>query len=244
MPKRREGLVENRVFHVFNRGAGKQKIFHNGNDYLQFIKQLTYYRKFDYPRSLYLNRVSTIQKFGGSLEELERQFERQKRLTPTPVDILGYCLMPNHFHLILENNIENGLTYYMHKIGTAYAQYFNMRHNRTGALFQGRFKSVWVESEEHLNYLSRYVHRNPIAANLVESAKLQGYPWSSFDIYVTGGDSLGFPQSDLNMDKVMNSFSWNKKKYLSYVLGEDNDDAEVLEGSTIDDDFGWYDGRF
>lgn len=111
------------------------------------------------------------------------------------VDVLAYSLMPNHYHLILRQKAENGCTLFMKKLATAYAMYFNLKHDHSGVLFQGRFKSSHVGDEAYFRYIFAYVHLNPL--DLVEPAWkergiksigtarkfINNYPHSSFQDY-------------------------------------------------------------
>ncbi len=72
------------------------------------------------------------------------------------------CLMPNHFHFILEQKEDGGITSFMHKLGTGYTKYFNQKYKRSGSLFQGRFKAILVNRDEYLNYLKQYIYMNPL----------------------------------------------------------------------------------
>jgi REP element-mobilizing transposase RayT len=96
------------------------------------------------------------------------------------IDILAYVLMGNHYHLLLRTRKAN-LSKSMHWLGTTYARHFNLRHLRSGHLFQGRFKSILVQNEAYLIQLSCYIHRNPLRAGI--SNRLAAYPWSSYRAY-------------------------------------------------------------
>jgi putative transposase len=91
-----------------------------------------------------------------------------------------YCLMPNHYHLILETPLGN-LSKIMHILNTTYTIYFNKKHKRCGHLFQGRYKSILIEAESYAQELSRYIHLNPVRSEIVELP--EQYPWSSYEIY-------------------------------------------------------------
>ncbi len=95
------------------------------------------------------------------------------------MQILAYCLMPNHYHLVLKSLTENGITEFMRKLGTGYTNYFNKKNKRVGGLFQGKFKAKAVEDDEYLQYLIHYIHFNPL--DIEHSMKfLKDYPWSSY----------------------------------------------------------------
>ena len=100
------------------------------------------------------------------------------------VDILCYCLMPNHFHLIVRNNIENGIMRFMQKLGTSYTSYFNIRYERSGHLFQGKYKRIEVGTNEQLTYLTAYIHGNPVFARLADTP--DRWQWSSYKYFIRG----------------------------------------------------------
>jgi len=107
------------------------------------------------------------------------------------VEILAYCLMDNHYHLLVEQTKERGMAKFMHKFGTSYTNYFNKKHKRSGSLFEGRYKRKLLESDRHLFHLFRYIHMNPLkffdlnwknGLSDVEKAiqYIKDYPWSNF----------------------------------------------------------------
>lgn len=133
-------------YHAYSRGNNKSKIFFVDADRKRFIKLL-----------FLCNNMKPIifkdfQRF--SLAEIVRG--------ETLVDIGAYCLMPNHFHLLLREKVENGISIFMGKLLTAYSMYFNKRHARTGTLFEGRFLARHVDNDEYLKYLFSYIHLNPV----------------------------------------------------------------------------------
>jgi putative transposase len=101
------------------------------------------------------------------------------------VEVVSYCLMPNHFHLLLKQKQENGIATYIANFMNAYSKYFNKKYQRAGALFQGVFKAVYIESEEQLVHLTRYIHLNPVASSLIRSDQLATFPWSSHPNYLS-----------------------------------------------------------
>lgn len=80
----------------------------------------------------------------------------------TLVDLIAYCLMPNHFHLLVREHTEGGISRFMQKLTTAYTMYFNTRYERTGALFQGKYKAEHAHEDRYLKYLISYIHLNPV----------------------------------------------------------------------------------
>ncbi len=141
-------LISEEIYHVYNRGTDKRKIFSNNKDYERFLALL------------YLSNgtsaVHISNHQGSTLMDL-LGLEKGNRL----VDIGAYCLMPNHFHLLLRQRSENGISKFMQKLTTGYTMYFNTRYERNGTLFQGKFKSSHVAEDRYLKYLISYIHLNP-----------------------------------------------------------------------------------
>jgi REP element-mobilizing transposase RayT len=99
------------------------------------------------------------------------------------ISIICYCLMPNHFHLLLKQNTNKSISSFIHRLTVSYSMYFNKRYDRVGHLFQGRFKAKCITKDEYLLHLSRYIHLNPLEIiNSIE--KLEEYPWSSYGEYL------------------------------------------------------------
>lgn len=103
---------------------------------------------------------------------------------PFAIDILAYCLMPNHFHLLVRQNVQEGIHDFLSNVSNGYAKYFNTKRQRVGPLYQGPFKAVYVETDEQLMHLSRYIHINPVVSGIITIEDLDVYPWSSFPDYL------------------------------------------------------------
>lgn len=137
---------EGEFYHIYNRGVNKYDIFLNNHDKDRFIRLLFLCNS---------DKPIILKEFQGrSLEDIERK--------KTIVDIVAYCLMPNHFHILIKEKIEGGITLFMKKILTAYSMYFNKKNNRTGPLFESRFKATHANEDNYLKYLLSYIHLNPV----------------------------------------------------------------------------------
>lgn len=146
MSIRKVNLVNGEYYHIYNRGNSKQKIFNDKEDYTHFIKLL-----------FLSNGQSNFKiQFIGKKDIYE--FERGEQV----IAVGAYCLMPNHFHLILRQNMESGISKFMQKLTTAYSMYYNKKYERTGGLFEGKFKSQNLNNDRYLKYLFSYLHLNPI----------------------------------------------------------------------------------
>ncbi len=135
-------------YHIYNRGNSKQIIFRSEGDQNRFMKLL------------YL--CNTIEN-----RRLDVIFMNNKNIydvrTENPLVAIGaYCLMPNHFHIMLTPLIENGISIFMQKIGTAYSKYYNKKYDRTGTLFEGKFKATHLNTDNYLKYIFSYIHLNPV----------------------------------------------------------------------------------
>lgn len=133
--------------------------------------------------------------------------------------------MPNHFHFLLKQLTDNGISKFIGQFCNSYTRYFNTKHSRIGHVFQGVFKSVHVESQEQLIHLSRYIHLNPCVSSIVKKELLFDYPWSSYPNYLKG-KSKG--KSDIfEIDPVLSSFK-SPQDYQQFVLNH-ADYARELE---------------
>lgn len=143
---------------------------------------------------------SDYQRFLSNLEKFRITLE---------YTIYAYCLLPNHFHILIQVNKIN-LSKIMQILMTAYTMFINRKYGRVGHVFQGRFQSIIVEKETYLLQVQRYIHLNPVKARLVN--RPETYPWSSYKLYFTKGN--GF--SDINTSVILDMFSDNtvKQKYL------------------------------
>lgn len=140
-------------YHVYNRGVEKRTIYLDQNDYQRF-QELLYVANTTKPTD-----IRSIARTHENVYEWDRG--------ETLVAIGAYCLMPNHFHILLTPRQEQGVSLFMNKLGTSYSMYFNKKYERTGALFEGKFKARHVDSDEYVKYLFSYIHLNPV--KLVQS---------------------------------------------------------------------------
>jgi len=197
-------------YHIFNRAVNKQAIFHNLDDYVRFLFLIIYMQS---PvKILHIGRaVKEFAKYcTGQSSALTSGYEEEiikKRL----VELVTFCIMPNHFHLIVKELEEGGIAAYMQRVLTAYSKYYNTKYAKSGHVFQGPYRAVHIKDDRQLLYLSAYIHRNPreISKWLNKEDK---YPWSSYQDIISENrwDKLLLP------DVLMGEFK-NRKKYDEFV---------------------------
>ncbi|QLG69604.1 MAG: hypothetical protein CH104c_0372 [Candidatus Woesebacteria bacterium] len=175
MPIRKIPLRTGYIYHIFNRGINHAPIFYSKRDYQRFTNLISYYRWGDNPV-----KYSRFQTLSDEIKNEIRQNSKEKL-----VSFISNCLIPNHFHFVLRQEKENGISYFVNRFLAAYTKFFNTKYKRSGPLFENRFKAVLVETDEQLIHLVRYIHLNPYSSGVVKSLRgLLSYPWSSLQEYL------------------------------------------------------------
>jgi|SRR3989344_5276178 len=215
-------LVTGEYYHVFNRGVARQPTFLDNHDYKQAILSLSYYQFVNPPTKL--SRYKSLPK-----AEKDSLLEKLNTSGPKWIQIISFVFMPNHFHFLLKQNSDNGISKFVGQFSNSYTRYFNIRHSRPGSLFQGPFKAVHVESEEQLLHLSRYLHLNPYVSSVVKKDKLAAYPWSSYPDYLQGKSRL------IDMAPIMHRFK-SPTDYQSFVSNHADyaRELEIIKHLTMD----------
>jgi putative transposase len=177
MPSRNriKTYVENGYYHLYNRGVEKRDVFLDAQDYRVFLYLLKTYLSPPAAESKETEKVGPFVRVRPSRINVSQE-----------VKLLAYCLLPNHFHLLLRQHTKNGMTKLMRALTTSYVMYFNDKYERVGTLFQGTYKAAWIgegnAGDAYLLQLSRYIHLNP-------KFELQGsdpcsWPYSSYSYYL------------------------------------------------------------
>lgn len=209
-------FVSGYYYHVYNRGAHKQNIFHDAKDYDIFTQILSYY---------------LLHPMGKPTSILNRLADKGRILVETieipAYTLLTYCLMPNHFHLMLrQDSDEITISNLMKRLCTTYAMYYNNRYHHSGTIFQGKYKNVLLETEYQWLYLTKYIHRNP--AHLKQRSDLCLYPYSSYQNYL-GNRSERWVDTSLILGRYRKD---PYKEYQAFV--EDGGDVGNIEKFTLD----------
>jgi len=175
---RKEPLATGYVYHVFTKSIAGYRVFRSKADCSRMQEMMEFYSYQNPPVKFSIYRSLKRKKKKAILEEKLRSSNRI-------VEILAYCIMPTHLHLVLAQLDDNGISLYMKNLLNSYTRYFNTRNSRKGPLWQGRFKSVLVKSDEQLLHLTRYIHLNPTSDGLVE--KPEDWLYSSYREYLDYG---------------------------------------------------------
>ncbi|OGH18639.1 MAG: hypothetical protein A3F31_01570 [Candidatus Levybacteria bacterium RIFCSPHIGHO2_12_FULL_38_12] len=196
-------FATNEIYHIFNRGVEKRPIFEIKNDYLRFLDLINYYRFANCPiRFSHFKRLN--------IEEKQKMFNYLITESDQLVEIYTHCLMPNHFHFLLKQVKEKGISKFVSKILNGYSHYFNIRHKRIGHLFQGNFGAVRIEDGEQFLHVHRYIHLNPVTAYLLKFENLEKYKYSSYTEY------LGKEQGFCNTSAILSNFK-KVKDYVAFI---------------------------
>lgn len=221
MPTNRKVIFANgEYYHIFNRGVDKRITFSNKREYVRAISVIRYY-SFHKPPIRYSRLLTLPQDMRENV---------LLSLKNKSVNIIAYCIMPNHFHLLLQQVQENGISRFVANMTNSYTKYFNTKHKRVGPLFGGIFKAVHIEDNEQLIHLSRYIHLNPATAYIIEAKNLHEYPWSSYLEYI---NKALVPLC--NKEKILEFFK-DDKDYEDFCKDQESYSRELkeIEHLTID----------
>ncbi len=211
MPSRyyKRNFIKGYFYHIYNRGANKEKVFWDDQDYQVFIDILAYYLTFPLGKSLSI--IKGIENRISKNNKVRNLFEQPSMISTAK--LCAYCLIPNHFHFILKQEIdptkENCISNLMRRVTIAYAMYTKEKYDRSGTLFQGKFKNVLVNSDAQLQQLSKYIHRNPL--EILGSEPLQNYKYSSYRYFI----GIEPPPDWININAILAFFS-KTNTYLTY----------------------------
>src|SRR3989338_10864136 len=175
---RRIPFAINSYYHICNRSNDEKAIFLEEKDYARFLFLILFYQAplsfFNIGRQTpYFVRHRRHRMFNIPAQVLEKIVATRR------VGLSAFAIMPNHFHLLVQEKEEGGISRYLQRIQNGYAKYFNAKHRKRGHLFQGSFRAIPVETDEQLLYLSAYIHRNPRSIKEWTNREIS-YPWSSY----------------------------------------------------------------
>jgi len=234
---KRVGFENGSFYHVYNRGVDKRRIFMDDQDYSYFLYELGEFNKPAHSTNL----IRTLNKnVKGPTSHINGEY----------ADVCCYVLMPNHYHLILRQLKDNGISKLIQKLGTGYTMFFNKKYERKGVLFEGKYKVKPVDSDEYLMHLSRYLHLNPVSLidpqwknKGIKAWKktndfIKNYRWSSYSAYISSeNDNVKGPTSHreiLSKDFIMDYFKNSSDKYEKFISSWTQEDKDlIVKGSTF-----------
>jgi putative transposase len=230
---RRITISPDEYYHVYNRGVDKRLIFIDGRDYERFLCLLYLSNS---AKNFEISKDPNIEWSFEKVLETDRGEEI--------VSIGAWCLMPNHFHILIKEKVDGGISKFMAKFSTGYTMFFNKKNHRSGSLFQGRFKVRHINSDRYLKYIYSYIHLNPISIldngwkkkkiqNILEAKKIvREFNYSSYKDYIGTGrlesviiNKDEFPkyfESIQDFKKMMDFWIKGNEKYLLVDSGRFN----------------------
>jgi hypothetical protein len=211
-------------YHVYNRGVDKRKIFMDHEDHIRFLESLVFFNYADNTKDI--NALKIDYKIKGTELSL---LDVQRPIGPKLVEIIGYCLSENHYHLILKELIPGGIPLFMKRVNDGYTKYFNFKYSRTGSLLESRYKCKEFRNVEHILKLSVYVNGN---AEIHQINNFENWLWTSKYEYLGGG-----PDHNIcNVDFVLNEFGkteeeqkYKYEKFFKKQLKKSRERKELLK---------------
>jgi putative transposase len=211
------------IYHALNRGVDKRTIFLDDQDRARFVHDMYV---FNTPESS--NNIRRTQ-----MNDIVSRPSKEGREANKIVDVHGWCLMDNHYHLLLSERVEGGLSLFLRKLNVGYAKYFNERYKRVGTLFQGRTKKILIDSDAYMLHILNYIHLNPL--DLMENVSnsdwrgrsisdhagalefLKGYRWSSLMDYSEVKNFPSILRKDFFQDVFEGKYSEQLERYLKDI---------------------------
>ena len=174
--------MKGNIYHITNRGVEKRKIFLNNEYYFRFINNLYDFNNIDQtPMSYKDRRICNL---------------AMRKPSEGLVDIISVCLMPNHYHFLVQQLTETELSKWLRKIFVGYSQAINKQQNRSGTLFEGRPKHISIDKEEYLDHLMWYIHTNPVSAGLI--SKPERWKFSNYQECIGKRDGIMVDKNFIN----------------------------------------------
>jgi putative transposase len=212
---RKYPLTDGKVYHTFTKSIAGFEIFRNESDYQRMSSMLKYYKVENPPL-----KFSIFFEIKNKEVFYQGHFVSRDNL----VEIIAYCIMPTHIHLILRQLEKDGISSFMSKVLNSYTRYFNVKNKRKGPLWESRFKNVEVRTDEQLLHLTRYIHLNPVTANLVE----EPHDWS-FSSYVEYLGKKQVEESVCSYSRLLNIVPKDYKKFVSSRKDYQRELAKIKE---------------
>jgi putative transposase len=193
---------EGAYYHIYNRSNNKEKIFLCKEDFNFFLLKLK--------QNLFPDKI----------------LSRMRSLPSNSFSLVCYCLMPNHYHLLIRQNTDIPTSKLLQRICTSYSMYFNKKYQKSGHVFQAKFKQVTIDTDKYLLWLCAYIHQNPAVAGIVKSPV--EYQWSSYGEFIKSDINSDLCQKSIILDQFKNSLEFAKFVDDSYKIIRERKDIEHL----------------
>jgi len=230
MPKIKNHAPEE-YYHIYNRGMQKQPIFETDADRLRFLFLLFVFQGKNSIKNISREIKQSVQSptlHISTLHTLHFNPDLEKDILKNrTVELISFCLMPNHFHLQVLEKTEGGISKYMQRVLTAYTKYFNVRHQKSGHLLQGSYKSTLMENDLQLMHASAYIHKN--SRELMRWKGKEGeYPWSSFQDYVLENRFGKLLSTGIILDRYDNKKAISYRNYVNTSTAKEKSLYEMV----------------
>ncbi|MBI5798617.1 MAG: transposase [Candidatus Yonathbacteria bacterium] len=192
-------------YHVYNRGTDKRAVFSDESDLNRFMQSMEEFNTVEPIGSIFENSFSKKHQLGNPTSKLWQGGVNEEKL----VNFVAFCLNPNHYHFILEQLVDGGVSMFMKRLGGGYTKYFNEKHKRSGVLFQGKYKAVHVDSNEYLLHSSVYVNLNDRVHQLGNPTSKLVKSRSSWEEYI-GESKNNFCSKDIILEQYKNIGEYKK----------------------------------
>ncbi len=202
---RNEIIATKEIYHVINHSIGQEVIFQTLYEYRRFIELINFYR---FPQKLRYSKFIKLER------QLRKDYLLKLSKTKPSVEIFSFSIMPNHYHLLMRQLEDNGISHFIAQIQNAYAKYFNKKNKRNGSLFMRPFRFKRIPSNNILIHVSRYIHLNPVTSYLIDYETLKSYPLTSFPEYL-GKSNREF----INTNFILKIFD-SRKSYEMFVKNQ------------------------
>ncbi len=202
MTTHRPILSTNEFYHIFNRTIADQPIFNTIDNLKKIVRIVDYYR--------YKQKIK-LSKFYSLPNRIKNEYKEEARESPPLVEIYSFAFMPNHYHFLLRQLQDKGISRFISDVQNSFAKNFNLVSNRNGSLFQAGFKSRRIAYEEDFFHISRYIHLNPVTSNIIKFSELKDYPFTSLSWY--SNNNLN---KFINTEYLLNHFR-NLSSYVKFL---------------------------
>jgi len=214
----KRSLVTGEYYHIYNRSAHKVGLFRERADWQRLLFAVLYFQS----PTLFQNVRRLANTFDPKLGFVVNEADFSHVFQGRGIELVSFCLMPNHYHLIIREIREGAVAAYMQRVSDSYTRYFNIKYEVSGHVFQGRYQSVHIKDDRQLLYLSAYIHRNPRELRAWKD-KEHEYPWSSLRDYTVENRWGGLLAPEIILDQFEGS---KQSNYADFVK---TSTAKILE---------------